>query len=60
MNGSICRCVTYVIRAAIHDAARTLEELIMAPAVRTLPPRRLARVGRLAGLYLPGGCQSSK
>jgi isoquinoline 1-oxidoreductase alpha subunit len=26
MNGNICRCVTYVrIRAAIHDAARTLE-----------------------------------
>jgi isoquinoline 1-oxidoreductase alpha subunit len=25
MNGNICRCVTYVrIRAAIHDAARTL------------------------------------
>jgi len=26
MNGNICRCATYVrIRAAIHDAARTLE-----------------------------------
>jgi len=26
MNGNLCRCVTYVrIRAAIHDAARTLE-----------------------------------
>jgi isoquinoline 1-oxidoreductase subunit alpha len=26
MNGNICRCVTYVrIRAAIHDAARSLE-----------------------------------
>lgn len=26
MNGNICRCTTYVrIRAAIHDAARTLE-----------------------------------
>ena len=26
MNGNLCRCATYVrIRAAIHDAARTLE-----------------------------------
>ena len=25
MNGNLCRCATYVrIRAAIHDAARTL------------------------------------
>jgi isoquinoline 1-oxidoreductase alpha subunit len=26
MNGNICRCATYVrIRAAIHDAAKSLE-----------------------------------
>ena len=26
MNGNLCRCATYVrIRAAIHDAARSLE-----------------------------------